>query len=283
MRKSSTRLQQLACARADAQSRRIPWQRLLEARNQYIDWQEFYLWVRSILEIEQCVPDWLALVLNERCPGFLKSEKAAEGAVRKPLPFCLEGWIDDNAFGFAKLEGWFNAVQYYAIRDPRYQRAEVHWSECIEHWKQARPIRYPSFEEWKTAAAQCDETAHLLPDVGRQRAAAKWAPPHRLADAVSRYFDWEAFAYWARPALESGSTLPAEVARQLQSRCPGFLESIAQPSGARAESTSQRWNTLMYWIADHFFQDAKKEGWYDAILAQVRNHPRAIRTAGIRS
>jgi hypothetical protein len=34
----------------------------------------------------------------------------------------------------------------------------------------------------------------------------------------------------------------------------------------------------MYWIADHFFQDAKKEGWYDAILSQVRNHPRAIRT-----
>jgi hypothetical protein len=34
----------------------------------------------------------------------------------------------------------------------------------------------------------------------------------------------------------------------------------------------------MRWIADHFFRDAKTEGWFDAILAQVRSHPRVIRT-----
>jgi hypothetical protein len=50
-------LQRLARKRADDQARRIPWQRLLEARNEYIDWQEFYLWVRSILEVEDGIPD----------------------------------------------------------------------------------------------------------------------------------------------------------------------------------------------------------------------------------
>ncbi len=34
----------------------------------------------------------------------------------------------------------------------------------------------------------------------------------------------------------------------------------------------------MIWIADHFFRDAEKERWFDAVLAQARNHPRAIRT-----
>ena len=34
----------------------------------------------------------------------------------------------------------------------------------------------------------------------------------------------------------------------------------------------------MLWIADHFFQDAKNEGWFDAIFLQARSHPRAIRT-----
>ena len=34
----------------------------------------------------------------------------------------------------------------------------------------------------------------------------------------------------------------------------------------------------MLWIGDHFFQDAQDEGWFDAILVQVRSHPRAIRT-----
>ena len=51
-RKSIAQLDRLARARADEQARRIPWQRLLDNRNEYIDWQEFYLWVRSILEVE---------------------------------------------------------------------------------------------------------------------------------------------------------------------------------------------------------------------------------------
>ena len=34
----------------------------------------------------------------------------------------------------------------------------------------------------------------------------------------------------------------------------------------------------MLWIGDHSFEDAKIEGWFDAILIQASNHPRAIRT-----
>ena len=45
------------------------------------------------------------------------------------------------------------------------------------------------------------------------------------------------------------------------------------PGGA-----SQDWQRLMLWIADHCFQDAQTEGWFDAILVHVRSHPRAIRT-----
>ena len=79
---------------------------------------------------------------------------------KQPRPglfhFRLEDWIDEHIFGFAKQEGSFFAITYYGIRDPRYQRAEVCWSECTEKWKKAKPIQYPSFEEWKALAAQCD-------------------------------------------------------------------------------------------------------------------------------
>ena len=44
------RLQRFARERAHAEAARIPWQRLLEAREDYIDWQEFYLWVRTFSE-----------------------------------------------------------------------------------------------------------------------------------------------------------------------------------------------------------------------------------------
>ena len=277
-RNSAAQLQRAARERADDQARRIPWQRLYDARNQYIDWQEFNLWARSILEVEKGIPDWLAEILNERCPGFLKTEKGLtpKAAKNRPLPLRLEDWIDEHVFGFAKEEGWFNAITYYAIRDPRYQRAEVCWSEYVERWKKTRPLRYPSFEEWKCMAAECDETARLVASEREARSSSKLVDPDRLSDAVSRYIDWEALAYWAQPALERCPQLPTEVVRELERRCPGFLELNARQKDSRA--VSQVWQRLMLWIADHFFQDAKAEGWFNAILAQARSHPRMIRT-----
>lgn len=149
MRDSTARLQRAARERADEEARRIPWQRLHEVRNQYIDWQEFNLWARSILEVEGQIPDWLAEILQNRCPGFLETENALtpKAIKTRPLVMRLEDWIEDHVFGFARQEGWFIAITYYAIRDPRYQRAEVCWSECTEKWKEAKPEHYPSFEE----------------------------------------------------------------------------------------------------------------------------------------
>ena len=67
---SAAQLQRAARERADDEARRIPWQRLLDTQNQYIDWQEFYLWVRSILEVEDRIPNWLVEILNGRCSGI---------------------------------------------------------------------------------------------------------------------------------------------------------------------------------------------------------------------
>jgi hypothetical protein len=275
-RNSAAQLERLARERADEQARRIPWPRLLEARNQYIDWQEFYLWVRSIVEVEGGIPVWLLPILDERCPGFLVSEQPlpAKAAKARPLALRLEDWIEANVFAFARQENWFSALQYYAIRDPRYQRAEVCWSESIESWKQTKPLRYPTFAEWKKMAAQCDPTANLLPGVRRALASSKKVAPEQLAAAVSRYIDWEAFAYWVRAALERSEPLPREVARGLEERCPGFLE-FRRMTGAQPVDP---WPQLMRWISDSFFREASAEGWLDAIVHAAAMHPRAIRT-----
>ncbi len=280
MRNSVLRLQQLARERADSQARRIPWQQLHESRNQYIDWQEFHLWVRSILEVDGGIPSWLAQILTDRCPGFLRAEQelTPKAAGARPLPLRLEDWIDEHVFDVPKKEGWFNAITYYAVRDPRYQRAEVCWSECVEKWKRAKPIRYPSLEEWNDMAAHCDGTAHLVARERKARASSNLVDPDRLTQAVSRYLDWEPLAYWALPASKRFFELPREVAGELERRCPGFLNASIKGRERNRSSTSGRWQRLMRWIADHHFQDAKAEGWFDAILLQARNHPRSIRT-----
>jgi len=105
------------------------------------------------------------------------------------------------------------------------------------------------------------------------RAPLNWTPssraccatdPDHLADTVSRLIAWEAFAYWARPALEGASELPAEVVRELRHRCSGYLDEIVGSPKAGFKSRSRSWDQLMTWIADHFFEDAQKSGWFDA-------------------
>lgn len=275
----TSRLQRHANEKAAAEARRVPWQVLLEARSQYLDWQEFYHWARSIIDVEGAVPDWLARKLEEACPGFLAAEE--QYLRRHPkearlAPVRLGQWIDEHIFGFAKQGGWLLAITFYAVREIRFQKASACWSESVQKWQRARPIQYLSFDEWRREAARCDETAHLLPTVRKQRACFKLVNPERLAQAVSSFIDWEALAYWARPALEAAGSLPTEVARELDSRCPGFLESN---TGQRVVNrrTANYWQRLMFWIGEHFFQEAREDGWYDAILISARNHPRAIR------
>ena len=196
----------------------------------------------------------------------------------RPLAIRLEDWIDEHVFGFAKQEGWFAAITYYAVRDPRYQRAEVCWSESVEKWKKTKPPRYPSLDEWRAMAAQCDETARLTAKERKVRASSRLVHPDRLSEAVTRYMDCEALAYWARHVLESGSELPAEVVQELERGCPGYLEVELKARTEASNKPTEGSRRLLDWIADHFFLDAKTEGWFDAILNQVRSHPRAIRT-----
>ena len=65
---------------------------LYEARNQYIDWQEFILWARSILEVEGRVPDWLAETLNNRCPRFSSNREPNHSQSSKEQALFLFAW-----------------------------------------------------------------------------------------------------------------------------------------------------------------------------------------------
>jgi len=127
-------------------------------------------------------------------------------------------------------------------------------------------------------AAQCDDAAHLTAEQRKICASTRLVPSDRLAAAVAKYMDCEALAHWARRALESGPGLPHEVQRELEARCPGFLETELKTRATESGGTGQEWHRLMSWLGDHEFQDAKAQGWFNAVLAQVHNHPRAIRT-----
>ena len=63
--------------------------------------------------------------------------------------------------------------------------------------------------------------------------------------------------------------MPAHDNLTLHARCLQLLE---------ARSGAQDWQQFMCWVAGRHFNDAKREGWLDAILIQAHSDPWAIRT-----
>jgi hypothetical protein len=52
----------------------VPWRRLQERASDYADWHIFLLWVRTIAEFEEPLPEIVRVALTDRCPGFLDDE-----------------------------------------------------------------------------------------------------------------------------------------------------------------------------------------------------------------
>lgn len=99
---------QAARLTAEREAARIPWPQLQEAREKYVAWEAFTLWVRAIEDIEGDVPDWLTETVKRRCLGF--SELAVKRKQEHPdnPPFfwyCLEPWINERIFSKAWREG----------------------------------------------------------------------------------------------------------------------------------------------------------------------------------
>jgi hypothetical protein len=278
------RIQEAARKRAATQARRVAWPFLLDAQERYLDWQEFYFWVRAIVESEGCIPPFLVPVIEQRCPGFLSRQQQPSSSGSEFPPnwsLSLWDWIDEQVFAQPRREGWFDAIEFFAVRHPQYQRAQACWLKCTQDWQETKPDPYPSSEEWRHLAATCEPETVLLPKARSAWQALRKVAPERLSTAIRSYLDWQAFAFWVRTAIETVSRgLPPHVEQALRHRCPGFtLHNEESGYTASSERQPSSWDRLLRWGHDHLFADAQKEEWLEAILFYVELHPRSMRIA----
>lgn len=278
-----TRVHDMSRREARQQAKRIPWERLAFAVEQYLEWRAFLLWFRAIAEAECGVPPWLSEILETRCPGLLPAargtEKSHARAAASEFWLELSHWIDARLFREASEEGWLPALRYYASCDLRWEQLWSYWEECDAQWQRTKPASYPALEEWRQAAES--RVTACTDEPGRRAAveAASRVSPDRLKQAVAAYVDWEAFAFWVRAVVAAERRIPAEVAGRLAERCPGILDSLPTPSG----DGTQVWLHLIGWIEDHVFGAAKSEGWLEAVRFFARSSLRAERTAEYRA
>jgi hypothetical protein len=91
-------------------------------------------------------------------------------------------------------------------------------------------------------------------------------PWPRLDEAASAYAEWHIFVLWVRAIAEFEGQLPEIVRAALGARCPGFLEDEIRQRKEHSQDQSFLWHSLEEWIAVHDFAEAKRQGWFDAVM-----------------
>ena len=251
----------IASRRAKQQLSRVPWRRFRSAYEEYPRWQAFALWSRAVIATEGHAPSGLVKTLRARCPGFIEDEASSQ----EPglLAFHLLEWVHNRRFGYAKRQGWLDALTFYGVRHPLSQGAWAYWEHCENEWDAKRPTSLPTFDKWWRAALQwelCDNTSCLA-----------------VARAVQKYLDWEALVLWLRPLFDTSLTLPRHVVSELERRCPDVFKLDRSVARETRQARSSIWRRVMKWGKDHCLSQAKEEGWLDLLLEQVRSHPWHVR------
>jgi hypothetical protein len=262
--KLERRVGHIASQRARRQLMQVPWDRFHKAYEEYIRWQAFVLWARAIVELEGSAPSWLEAILRKRCPGF--TEEAAQSNKPELLGLQLLPWVHNEVFGFAKHEGWLDALVFYGFRDTRSQGYWMYWEHCESEWKKRRPASVPTLVQWRRSALN-----------GKLHGDASFAV---VAKAVEKFIDFEAVVYWLRPLSQTSKfQRPAHVAPELGQECPGLLEFVSREISTDCDDRTKSRQHLFNWGKDHVLSPAKKQGWLDCVLRQVRIHPFHVRMA----
>ncbi|MHB8500922.1 MAG: hypothetical protein ACYDHE_08260 [Candidatus Acidiferrales bacterium] len=263
--KLERRVGHIASRRASRQLMQVPWDRFHKAYEEYIRWQAFVLWARAVVELEGSAPSWLEAILRKRCPGFVK--QVARSNKPELLGLQLLPWVHNQVFGFAKEEGWHDALVFYGFRDARSQGYWTYWEHCESEWRKRRPASFPAFVQWMRSALN----RKLHGDVSCAV----------VAKAVEKFIDFEALVYWLRPLYRGAKVqLPPHVALELKQESPSLLEFVSRETLAAYEDKSRSWQSLFNWGKDHVLSQAKKEGWLKFVLRQASIHPCHVRMAG---
>jgi hypothetical protein len=263
MTRPERRVQEFARHRASKQLLGVASVRFCRTQKEYLRWEAFSLWVRTIVETEDRLPSSLASALRKKCPGFVKTEKPLDSPTL--LAVRLDEWICNRVFAHVKQEGWLDALLFYGARDLRSQRVWGYWEYCADQWSRSRPLRYPQFGSWFQSARTYELHPKLRVD--------------RLAAAIEDYVDWFSFARWILPLLDQGLELPAHVAMEANRRLPGFVEAAATVARNKRKATTTIESRIMLWIENRHFSEANKENWLGSLRQQAQNDPRYVRVA----
>jgi hypothetical protein len=130
---------------------------LRNAVSDLLERRAFALWVDCVSKPQQPLDDTVLNELRKRCPRILAA--SSPDFLWVPSLFSRLVRFEESPWPTAaRAEGWYAALRYHVVHHPRYQRLIHYQQRCHDEWLRVRPISYPSFPDWLSAAdAYCIE------------------------------------------------------------------------------------------------------------------------------
>jgi hypothetical protein len=267
------RVRQQTERRALEQAKRVPWERLAEAAEEYTDWQVFTLWLRAVVESAGSIPPMVEQEIDSRTPRLLgRVRRGVEAAVKNGDSAGARIWqdvsrrVEIDSFVGAKRAGWLDAARYYSSMSVRSMKAWSHWENTDKQWRAAPPKYFPNYARWQSEVADVaklsnpDSTAQQVLDAVRGISDAEWS---KLLNDFSCLIT---FALWMELVLDIEGPTSALVSKELANRYSGFSLSLAIGSKAVVRALND-------WALDHALAIADQKQMLAALSFHVSHHP----------
>jgi hypothetical protein len=267
------RVRQQTERRALEQAKRVPWNRLAKAADEYTDWQVFTLWVRASVEAAGSIPAMVEQEMLSRMPRLLgRVRRDVEAAVKNGdgagarIWQDVSRWAETRIFVVAKRAGWLDAVRYYSSVSLRSLKAWSHWEDIDRQWCAATPKQFPTYAQWQCEVAAVARLsnpaspAQEVLDAVRGMSDAEW---NKLLNGFS---DLITFSLWMELVLDIEGPTSALVSKELADRYSGFSFSSVLGSKAAVRALND-------WALDHALAIADQKQMLAALSFHVTHYP----------
>jgi hypothetical protein len=139
-------------------AKRVSWQTLAAAADEYTDWVSFTLWLRAVVDAAGRIPLEIIGDLEARVPHAheqirVDAEKAAfrRNSLDTAVWQAVLYWAEMNVFGQARRASWLESVRYFSSRSLASIKAWSHWESVDRCWSTEPPSKFPTYVEWQSS------------------------------------------------------------------------------------------------------------------------------------
>jgi hypothetical protein len=215
--------------RALEQAKRVPWQRLAKAANEYTDWHVFALWARAVVETANNVPPTLRSEVERRAPGAFGAlhskvkatinRGAQPGVVAWEEVIC---WAEMNVFLAAKRGGWLDALRYFSAMSLRSMQAWSHWERVDADWRVSPPGKLPTLREWEGMVASVSRLSNAACAAQRTLDSMRTMRKSAWDKLLAAFTHLSAFCQWMELMLDTPKATSEQLSQELLKKYPGF-------------------------------------------------------------